>query len=139
MQQTEPWKTCQACNGQGGFTVWQASTKKSRLVDCHQCEGTGSFWFDHTYELDEDPPRTGHLERGGGNSMSVTENEHDSLCLPGISPVPPEKCIYCILVTKARQEERNNMANVSNSDLVIQAYARGREDAAVAVREFPVH
>jgi len=69
----------------------------------------------------------------------MTDFEHDHLCPPGIKPWPSEECIYCTLVTKARQEERINMANVSNSDLVMQAYVRGREDAAVAVREFPVH
>ena len=66
-------------------------------------------------------------------------NDHDSLCLPGVSPVTADKCIYCSIARGARQEERNNMANVSNADLVMQAYARGREDAAVAVREFPVN
>lgn len=66
-------------------------------------------------------------------------NDHDSLCLPGVSPVTADKCIYCGIARAARLEERNDMANVSNADLVIQAYARGREDAAVAVREFPVH
>lgn len=71
--------------------------------------------------------------------MSEIEDQHDWLCLPGVSPVPREKCIYCILITRAREEERNDMANVSNGDLVIQAYVRGREDAAVAVREFPVN
>ncbi len=69
----------------------------------------------------------------------MTDFEHDHLCPPGIKPWPPEECIYCMVVLKARQEERSNMANVSNSDLVVQAYVRGREDAAVAVREFPVH
>ena len=64
---------------------------------------------------------------------------HDPFCPPGIKPEPPERCIYCLVATKAREEERNNMANVQNADLLLSAYARGREDAAVAVREFPVH
>lgn len=69
----------------------------------------------------------------------MTDVDHDSLCLPGVKPVTADKCIYCSIARQARQQERNDMANVSNADLVIQAYVRGREDAAVAVREFPVH
>ena len=54
MEYTEPTKTCRACSGKGGFVTRTATGKKS-AVDCLECEGTGSVWFDHVYELDEDP------------------------------------------------------------------------------------
>jgi DnaJ-class molecular chaperone len=49
MQHTEPLKTCHACSGKGGFITRTATGKKS-AVDCSECEGTGSVWFDHVYD-----------------------------------------------------------------------------------------
>lgn len=69
----------------------------------------------------------------------MTDMNHDLLCPPGIKAFPPEDCVYCHIALRAREEERKNMANVPIAELLLSAYARGREDAAVAVREFPVH
>jgi DnaJ-class molecular chaperone len=54
MNRTDPWKTCLACNGKGGFNT-RTAAGQTTAVDCSECEGTGSVWFDHTYEHDEDP------------------------------------------------------------------------------------
>jgi hypothetical protein len=64
---------------------------------------------------------------------------HDALCPPAVKIGGSENCLYCILIMKAREQERASMANVPNAELIMQAYGRGREDAAVAVREFPAH
>ena len=59
---------------------------------------------------------------------------HDPLCPPGIKAFGPEECGTCQTVMRARSEERERLIGLAEA-----AYARGREDAAVAVREFPVH
>jgi hypothetical protein len=59
---------------------------------------------------------------------------HDPHCPPGIKP-DPEKCPTCVTFRIVRQEERA----AALIQIGMEAYARGREDAAVAVREFPVH
>lgn len=59
--------------------------------------------------------------------------KHDVHCPPGIKP-DPEICPTCMTLRMVRKEEQQALF-----DLAERAYARGREDAAVAVREFPVH
>jgi len=54
MQPTEPTKTCRACNGRGGYPVWQ-SGKPVGTQECHECEGEGSVWWNHIYDDSEDP------------------------------------------------------------------------------------
>jgi len=59
--------------------------------------------------------------------------KHDPHCPPGIKP-DPDKCPTCLTFRRIREEEQEALI-----DLAEKAYVRGREDAAVAVREFPVH
>lgn len=58
---------------------------------------------------------------------------HDPHCPPGIKP-DSDKCPTCLTLRMVRDEEREALINLGE-----RAYVRGREDAAVAVREFPVH
>jgi hypothetical protein len=61
-------------------------------------------------------------------------SEHDPHCPPGLKAVGPENCPTCVLLNAARIEERERFAGIAE-----RAYALGREDAAVAVREFAVN
>jgi hypothetical protein len=61
-------------------------------------------------------------------------SDHDSLCPPGLKPGGSETCLTCSIIMEASDEERERFTNIAE-----QAYARGREDAAVAVKEFSVH
>lgn len=59
--------------------------------------------------------------------------KHDPHCPPGIKP-DADKCPTCVTFRIVRKEEQQRLF-----ELAEKAYERGREDAAVAVREFPVH
>lgn len=59
---------------------------------------------------------------------------HDPFCPPGLKPTGPEECPHCGMLNSAREEERERLIGLAEA-----AYARGREDAAVAVREFAVN
>lgn len=59
---------------------------------------------------------------------------HDPLCPPGLKPTGPEECITCTMLHRARNQEREALIGLAEA-----AYARGREDAAVDVREFSVN
>jgi hypothetical protein len=61
-------------------------------------------------------------------------NEHDPHCPPGLKVKGPDDCPTCGLLNAARVEERERFAGIAE-----RAYALGREDAAVAVREFAVN
>jgi len=61
-------------------------------------------------------------------------SDHDPHCPPGLKPGGPDECPTCVLLNAARAEERERFATIAE-----QAYVRGREDAAVSVREFSVH
>jgi hypothetical protein len=77
--------------------------------------------------------------RSVGMEMEETQSEasatmtHDPLCPPGIKG-SSESCLTCLLLRKARQDEISKLISLAEA-----AYVRGREDAAVAVREFSVH
>ena len=59
---------------------------------------------------------------------------HDPFCPPGLKAATPEDCPHCGMLSSAREEERERLIGLAEA-----AYARGREDAAVAVREFAVN
>ena len=61
-------------------------------------------------------------------------SDHDEFCPPGLKPKGPDECPTCGLLSSARNDERTKLVALASA-----AYARGREDAAVAVREFSVH
>lgn len=59
---------------------------------------------------------------------------HDPFCPPGLKPTGPEDCPHCGMLLSAREQERERLIGLAEA-----AYARGREDAAVAVREFAIN
>lgn len=60
--------------------------------------------------------------------------DHDPFCPPGLKAKGPEECPTCVMLDSARQDERERLIGLAEA-----AYARGREDAAIAVREFEVN
>lgn len=61
-------------------------------------------------------------------------SSHDVFCPPGLKAATPEECPHCGILASAREDERDKLIGLAEA-----AYARGREDAAVAVREFSVN
>lgn len=59
---------------------------------------------------------------------------HDRFCPPGLKPHGPDDCPHCGMLASAREDEQQKLIGLAEA-----AYARGREDAAVAVREFAVN
>jgi hypothetical protein len=62
---------------------------------------------------------------------------HDSLCFMNVDPLIAE-CLVCDALAAARVQERSSMEGVSAFEVGGLAYARGREEAADAVREYRV-